>query len=1056
MRQPPRQNKIDTAPRKRARRSEMSRRTFLGGALGTASLALLRCGGSRTTPPPVGPAALDDPFGIWAELQRSLRQSPDHLVAAADRVVAAADPAAIHAFVRDQIATYPPLDPRACVTEMRWGVRATLRGGAGTPREKAELLAQLYQRAGFQARVVKGSLVDTSPATLRSIYFRRIERRFAPAIEQSTLDAYNAALGNTTARAPDVIDPSGSEAAAIAAAISAALPSGLAPHGNPEPTLQLNGFSLAPLVAVSVNGQTKYANPIFPDASFGDSRTSDIPVPAPAPDSPLSVTLRLSASSAADPTRRLPILEGIFGADDLVGRYLALEFAPVGSADVVLRQAARDLRAFLPVVSLRGPDVDDATRSRLARTGTIVTLGGDFIQRVDGGVSLNGVPIALPSSPNPAATQRVASLSVRANSAAFPRVGLSVRALDSGGRAVTGLTGADFQVSDAGAAEGFLVTSTPDQPPRVMLVVDTDDTLDTHESTAQFARQLTSAVVASFPNASIQVGGGDIVRYDLLQDPDAVIAQIGSGDTDAAWRVLAELNRQRPTVIVMASEFNPGPNVLEADKAAVAAGAPVIAIGVSDVSFGGTLLDTATMNQVAQLSGGIALPGGGIAASINAVLGLLQQRLQAPPYLLEYVAPEEGPAQRTVTVNVGGRSASDIYPVPIAGRRAAPAALAGLYLTIEVGGVAATRVLAGYSGSIAPPPGTALDSAILEQVRGMLFGTTFVSVEGAAPSISTQLDDLLSVKLATRPLWDAVKSRDAEAVRNALKSAANLFPVTLQTMQSPLRGAVDGSSLTYETGLRVVCYTQHPRFGVGFNNRVDVLPQTRWATLSDRADASFQKTIARTASLAILESHTSTTNTARLLADRTLMSLPPGTVIPELLTFVDAARRRELADLLNQYPNHYRVLPRQGFPPAFWAVEQYTGSVLGILPDGTGGGSSSAGCAAYQDASALINLLGAAAGVLGASGVAPFVFLADAVAAAFAFATMMFDLGPSAGPGADQAQIALGISILCNMAATAVSSVGGDLALLPALLANFVHAVSPAGFCPSPTQAGGC
>ncbi len=1040
-------------PARRIRESSagFTRRGFLGLSVGAASALLLRCGSSH--PQPFPPVAAD-PFTIWAQLQQALRQSPDHRLAVADKLVARRDPSALLDFVRDQIATCPPLNPMNVVTEMRWGVRGTLRGGMGTPREKAELLVQLYQRAGFTAQVVTGTPVDTSTAALTAMYFRTAEAPFNPAIDQATLDAFNATLGNTGTPTLPLIDATGAEAAAITSAVWAALPPGLAPQAQPDPTLDFNTLNSLPLVAVKVGGKTVYANPSIPGAVLGDSGTSDSPVPAPAADAALSVLVRLSASTTADPTRQLPLLEGTWGAEDVVGRCLALQFAPVGTTATVLTTPARNLRAFLPVLSLKGPDVDDATRLRLLQTGTIVTLGGDLVQESSGSVLLNGVPVTLPSAPDPTAAARVASLSVKANAAAFPKVRLQVQALDTSGQTVAGLSSGDFGLVDGGVSEAFQLTSTPQGPPRVMLIVDVDDALDTQESALDWARAITTAVVGAYPAATLQVGGGDVATYDLLQSPDAVVAEIGSGDTDDTWRLLAEANQQRPTVIVMASEFLPGPSPLGSDKAAVSAGAPVIAVGVSDVNFGGALLDTGTMNDVVQRSGGQALPGAGIAASVAAVLAFLQQHQVAQPFVMEYTAAEAGASPRPVTVTVGAQTASDSYAVPPLGQRTLTAALAGLYLTIEVGGVSATRVLAGFAGSQPPARGTALPPALLDEVRGMLFGTTFISVEGGPPSLSIRLDDFLTGKLAIQPLWDAVAKQDLTSIQSTLKDAGNLVPPVLGLMQSPLQGAVDGASLTYPTSLRIIACTQRPQFGVGFLTRLDVLRQSRWSTLSASAATSFQETVARTATLDVVEAHAAVKSGASLLAGSPLMSIPPGDVLPETLTFVSASRQQELADLLNQYPTHYRVLPPQGFPPAFWAVEQDTGSLLGVLPDGTGGGSTSSGCQAYSDASSLLNLLSLAATVLGAEGLAPFFILGDAVAGVFAIATLMFD-APE-GVSGEQAQVGLAVSLVCNLAAGALGEVGGNEAALPTTLASFLQAVKLPTGCPDATEAAGC
>lgn len=70
----------------------LSRREVLVGS--ALSLFLARC---TCTPKP----ATLTPLERWQALLDALRQSPDHLAAAADAAVASKDPALIFAFVRD-------------------------------------------------------------------------------------------------------------------------------------------------------------------------------------------------------------------------------------------------------------------------------------------------------------------------------------------------------------------------------------------------------------------------------------------------------------------------------------------------------------------------------------------------------------------------------------------------------------------------------------------------------------------------------------------------------------------------------------------------------------------------------------------------------------------------------------------------------------------------------------------------------------------------------------------------------------------------------------------
>ena len=149
---------------------DVNRRDFLqlALALGGTAWACSTSSSSKGGVPPLADAGIDGSaeagaldsvsFGIWQSLRDAVRGSPDHLVQVANKLAADGDPAAIFEFVRDQIVTCPPASHATEVTGIRWGARAALRCGMGTPREKAELLVLLYEQAGLTASVVTSSI----------------------------------------------------------------------------------------------------------------------------------------------------------------------------------------------------------------------------------------------------------------------------------------------------------------------------------------------------------------------------------------------------------------------------------------------------------------------------------------------------------------------------------------------------------------------------------------------------------------------------------------------------------------------------------------------------------------------------------------------------------------------------------------------------------------------------------------------------------------------------------------------------------------------------------
>ena len=411
--------------------SGLSRRFFVGLTISAAGAVVLGCSSSSdAVAPPAGaggaaggggaggaPAMADDvPFGVWEKLRVAVRASPDHLAAEADRLVAAKDAKSLFELVRDRIATYPPSGIDGAVTEMRWGARGTLRGGAGTPREKAELLAELYSRAGFSASIVVGSAtVDPKESTASRAYLHAKAPVFAPNVDDATLAVWTKEMAQTGTPAPPLrIDPDDMERKALVAALSAVLPaSAQAALGAYDATLSTVSIGDVPLVAVVVGGKTTYACPMFADATFGASMTDGTPVPAKPASPPSTVVVELAIATTANPMKRVSIVKGTYAADALAGRQILVQLAPATDLDTLARLRFVDVHAFKPVLSVRGADVDPDADPSFVTIGTAVTTRGEIIETAaDGTVSINGKPLFSPSDVDPSAAKKVASVSV--------------------------------------------------------------------------------------------------------------------------------------------------------------------------------------------------------------------------------------------------------------------------------------------------------------------------------------------------------------------------------------------------------------------------------------------------------------------------------------------------------------------------------------------------------------------------------------------------------------------------------------------------------------------
>ncbi|MEU7906960.1 hypothetical protein [Actinoplanes sp. NPDC049118] len=187
--------------------------------------------------------------------------------------------------------------------------------------------------------------------------------------------------------------------------------------------------------------------------------------------------------------------------------------------------------------------------------------------------------------------------------------------------------------------------------------------------------------------------------------------------------------------------------------------------------------------------------------------------------------------------------------------------------------------------------------------------------------------------------------------------------------------------LTFETGLRAVLHVDRPQFGTGRVRRADVLPCTRWSTLGTDRVGAFDRTLERSAALAVAESVAFRTSTWGALKGKRLTVLPKGPVRSAQLATLPEASQAQWRALLDDWKDYDRLLPADGTPVAFWAVDPDTGSVLGVLADGSGGGATNdVECKIFEE-KAVLSLLGILGGAFGFGAIGVFASYAKAISA---------------------------------------------------------------------------
>lgn len=909
----------------------LSRRQLLHrGLSASGALALWSCADDPGQTPdggipsPDGGAPLDggvdagpmrDYFDLLESLQSALRDSPDHRAAKAQRLVEAGNLAALHVFVRDEISLYPGLAGAMGTpqTALRWGWRGTLRGGAGTMREKAELLAELYRQAGHTADVIGGRWTER-PSDARAFLYRPLDVPFDPSLDDAAYRALAREFTDGTPPTVQRIDVGRTDSRALADQL----------HGvvvdSPNVSLvSLRPFDFrvgdtVPLVRVQVDGQATHANPIQPDAEFGTSyvRPQDEANVLPEVTAP-PVRLRFSASMRATPNERMVLCERTYDPGELVGRQIILGLGDGLPLEVSAATSYAQVRTFIPSMVLQGLDVDPEAAGALSVIGEPITVAGERITlEQDGGVIIEGQRLAGPGGPT-TDTAAVASIEViSAEPGRFPEVRLEAHVRDSNGDPVEGLGVASFTVNEDDAPQSFMVRRNSRQPV-ITVLADNSLSMPT-EFRGDMGRAVTDALQANL----------------LASNPNAVVVHDNTNSN--LWEHLSRASQTNPTVIVYITDGDVGDEATESLRAVLRAGPPVVLLKVRDAP-------RPPLDEMAALTGGEVFLVTDVPAAIAAVTGYVQAQ-DLPPYLFVYNAPIEGPATRAVQLAIADRDISGpgTYDAPLVPGQ--PNRMCGLYLEVEVDGRTYDRVLAGRLPGATLP----VTEAHLSEVHSALFGQYWVYFEGAMPSVSIWMDELIETKARLRPFVEAVIDGDLDVMKSVIESGLPILPPNPFAGIPPVSAEATDILTPFQDGLQVAIVGQRPVFGADhWVQTLDILPTARVSVASEASTSEdrLRDTLRVSARTAIAERDLYGTSTASLLEGQTLVARGAGDVNPFDNTVDDELRTRWRA-LLESSPRSITVLPASATPLAYWSIDRETGAMTGVLPNGSGGGAQEA------------------------------------------------------------------------------------------------------------------
>jgi len=970
----------------------LSRRAILTGsvaATGISAGAYLLYDGDEQTGDGTGTGEtpdgserrLDPPFDVWRELQTGLRASPDHLPGTADDLVEAGDPEAIYEFVRDEVALKPPslTGNEGFASRVDGSPAATLRAGMGAPRENAALLAALLRRADYQASV-RAYDRPLSLERTRDLYFDGPSQVFDPDLDEESLQEWADLMGDNE-DSPDemaLVDEDGEDSAALGERVREGLPDDADAvarefgHGLESESVPVVRFRSAE------TDSWQYADLFHADESFGEiSDRSKLDDPPDTETDPVSVTLEAARMDA--PEERFELVSGIWEAPALAGRQLGIDTLPGKSMLDHPMLRFDDVGTYVPALALRDPSTETSVREELSVVGEPFTLTGERYTVDDTGTLRRGgvvmdegeqewdLIVETPDGERQTITPIESDQPVedyydydndQPVSADFPddiertrETVLFFYRNTNSGRLSLVVVHDHPEESDGGSArmifdatqlyEWKVQDGIPDESPDK----------DVYEAAADGSSPTLSATWAW---VSGRTDGGAIgtltppFEFEITHDaeweerndetersgldrwvfldgsPDEVIELAGfdedTGDVTLSLytELVSETDPERPDV-----------GDVETFDAAVSAGNfPEIRVGLDPRDADGNPVEEVPGDAVAvleddELVGAEFVPG---------------EDPDVPT--LSYRTPnrDEADDSRSVTVEIDGVGRETVdYEVPQEPTDPrTERGLSGLYLELEVGDRTVERTLAGWDPELDADRDP--DESDHDEVFSVLWGGYTLAFETGGVPTTVALEEEIAGNLTLEPVAEARRSNDVEAMREAAREGHGLVSQLPYLLHPRLPDRTTEESLTYGVGLRTTLTGIYPVFGEGVEKRtVDALSTASIRTLRSDDDRAreFAQTMDRTARRSVLEGAGFGTSTASELEGTTLVRAGVASDAMD----DDVRRRLEIATARRDVAEaDYRLTAESGETASFWHVDGDSGAVLGVLPDGSGGG----------------------------------------------------------------------------------------------------------------------
>ena len=919
--------------------------------------------------------------GALARLRALLRTSPDHLVARAADVVATKDPTKIAEFVRDHVTVLPGIgrsDDPDLAAYSRWGAMPTLRAGAGSLRDRVDLMVLLLAAAGISSTV--RAMKTPDGLTAADLYATR-SNDFS--VDLGELEHVTGLSTNDApTNAPDAsVESDASFEATVSAILKAAKAS---VTGLPKSDLPVPAH--LPVVIAAPSTPTSGSVLVLVAVADQAVATVDASILSPATDANIpnigvTVSALMNPPAGAGSPTFVDLVKGSWPVDQVAGHQVQLAFMPQGGAAAAISAPLSSQHVRIPMIRVQprpGVDLDPhanellppsmrsngaglldggvrSTENDLGAAGAAFTIDGELLTISSASATDPDAPlVSLSDKAHTAALASVAKIDASVNATTFPTIELDLSITDAQGGSVDGLVAADLTVTEDGAPMPITLTANrlPAHPPRVLIAYDGSGSITQSWGSVAARQSFDQSLATTLTNIAKQyplevqvigLAGNVDPKGWTLPTVNALAAALdaASSASDVWATFVGSAVDSGPAVIIVVSDFSdPDPTYVEAAKKRLArSGIPVIAVTVGTV-------DENAVSQIVGASSGVEIPSSSssLGSTVTSVVEKAVGERASIGYNLRYDAPSSGKSTRSVKVALAKKtsiSATATYDVPAPSARIAPPSVVSVYVTISFADVTERRHL---GGALVTDHGNSLDDlqsqAIIDDARSVLDGVTTIAIEPASPLLSQILDDVVLAHQSLDPLRIVSLMSDM-AVLSKAAAGAYRFPAVFAGLL-PAPPAENGAPIVVPHGLRVGILCERPVAGKVVRE-IDMPPRLNAMRALTGGASDLEAVLRSSVALSLDEARVFDDSAYQALAERPLEVVMPGAALPMDVQNAYAkspADAAQLAHLVSDYSDWIRLVPTDGGPVAFWVVDPASGSVAAIDATGRGGGRS--------------------------------------------------------------------------------------------------------------------